>query len=149
MTISVGDVEKISKLSGVLVIPLIAAALYTQFGWWAIGSEDSLLAYMESDNKLLSITAKVFAFVVSVTLVTFAYFLFSALTGHYSAFRVIAALSLLTFGILGLGAFTELLVQSHENIKDGQANLYLHLASLAWGFEILNAETVGDEKEPK
>lgn len=140
MTFSVGDVKNIGELSGILVVPLICAAFYTQFGWWAIRWDESLIGFMNSDIFLVSLGAKAAAFIISVFVTTILYFALNAFISPYKTLRLFFLLSLITYGIIGLGSSISELVTARNGELSIENNLYFNLAALAWGFDIYYSE---------
>jgi hypothetical protein len=140
MAFSVSDVKDIGELSGILVIPLICAACYTQFGWWVIRWDENITLLMNSNMSLLSIGVKIAVFVLSVFVITILYFIFNALISPYKGLRIFLLLSLITYGVLGLGSSIAELVNAKNGELTIEKNLYFNLAALAWGFDIFYSE---------
>ena len=132
---TLGDIEKISKLSSTLVIPMIAAAIYETFGLWLI-SFDSLLEWLSgAHNEYLNNAVNCLAFFVNVAIVAITYLAISTFLFTHRAFLYFFALSLLTYGFLGLSS-------GINSITTGGSFpshlLFWQLAALCWGFDIFN-----------
>ncbi|RUO72720.1 hypothetical protein CWI80_09270 [Pseudidiomarina sediminum] len=140
MAFSVSDVKNIGELSGILVIPLICAACYTQFGWWAIRWDESIIGLMNSDMFLVSVGVKIAVFVLSVFVTTILYFIFNALSAPHKGLRLFLLLSLITYGVLGLGSSITELINAKSGELTIEENLYFNLAALVWGFDIFYSE---------
>lgn len=140
MSFSISDIDKLGKLSGLLVIPLIAAALYTEFGWWAVAYDETILRHLKSDNYFVFLISNALVFGASVVIVALVYFLVNGYTGNHKGFRLVLGLTLLTYGVLGLGAVLDVVLNISSSESAPRSNLYAHLAALAWGFEIFSIE---------
>lgn len=134
---NLGDVGNISKLSAILVIPMIAAAIYLDFGLWVVLLSDSWHEYISSDYGVVSLVAKAIAFFICVGVVALVFIPLNSFLLCHKAFLYFFALSLLTFGLLGMGSNIEAFVNKSE-IPIVKNMAYWHLAALCWGFDIFN-----------
>jgi hypothetical protein len=123
------DIESLSKLSSILIIPFIAAAVYVDFGLWVIDSARELGILASSRILILSYIAKVIAFSISVVVVAFIVESIRPFLYRWPVVVFFTGMSFLTFGVLGLGHFA----QCGEKYS---INFFWHLGFLAWGFEI-------------
>ncbi len=135
---SISDVEKISKLSAVLVIPMLAAAIYQQFGLWVLNFDDFLNSFVNSTNDYLSILAKSIAFFMCVGITALAYISLNIWLNQYKAFMYFLGLSLLSFGLLGIGSGINAVASLLNTQELNSTLLFWHLSALCWGFEIFN-----------
>ncbi|RVU33540.1 hypothetical protein EOE67_16115 [Rheinheimera riviphila] len=134
---NLGDAGNISKLSAILVIPMIAAAIYLEFGLWVVLLSESWHEYISSDYGVVSLAAKAIAFFVCVGAVAFVFISFNSFLLGHKPFLYFLALSLLTFGLLGLGSNIEAIATKQE-MPIVKNIAYWHLAALCWGFDIFN-----------
>lgn len=132
-----GDMEKLSKLSAILVIPMIAAAIYQEFGLWVLEISDSWNEYALPAYGIFSLAAKAVAFFVCVGVVAFVFIPLNGLLHCHKEFLYFFALSLLTFGLLGFGNGVGALI-AKSDVASFNNMIYWHIAALCWGFDIFN-----------
>lgn len=136
---SIGDVEKVSKLSAVLVIPMLAAAIYQQFGLWVLDFDHCLNSIVNSPNNHLSILVKSIAFFMCVGITALSYISLNIWLNQCKAFMYFLGLALLSFGLLGLEIGIKVVASTLNPQELAPALIFWHLSALCWGFEIFNS----------
>lgn len=126
------DIESLSKLAVPMVIPFFAAALFVDFGFWVMNFESTswINALFSSSIPWVKFLARAAAFIVGVGLVLVAYELINQfLLSSFPIVAIFVGLSLLSFGVLGIG-------QLAQPTAIGALNIFWHLGALCWGLLI-------------
>lgn len=123
------DIESLSKLSSILIIPFISAAVYADFGLWAIDYFDGMESLALSDNAFVSILTNVIAFIISVVFITIIVEFSPTVTHRWNIVTPLIGFSFLTFGVLGIGHVA-------HGVERYTFNIFWHLGSLVWGLDI-------------
>ncbi|EPU2896549.1 hypothetical protein [Vibrio harveyi] len=131
------DFEKLSKMSSLLTIPLIAVCVYLEFGKDLIGSDSLYQIAVEWDLPWLTYFLKFASFTVLVIVTAFAYYFINSVIWRSKSFSIFAVFTLLAYGLLGIlyfiGAEKIMLDVSDSLVNQ---NYVVHLAALSWGFDI-------------
>ena len=126
------DIESLSKIAGILIIPFIAAAVYVDFGLWAIDWFKELGWLASTGILIFTYIAKLIAFITSVILVAFAVEVFRAFLYRWPPVIFFLGVTFLTIGVLGLGH----IVEGQDKLT---LNIYWHLGLLVWGLDIFSS----------
>lgn len=126
------DIESLSKMAVLMVVPFLGAALFVDFGFWIMHFEKTpwILSLFYSEILWVKFCARAIAFIFGVGLVFFAYELINQfLIFPFPKVSVFIGFSLLSFGALGIG-------QLAQPTEIGAVNLFWHLGALCWGLHI-------------
>jgi hypothetical protein len=130
------DIESLSKFAALLAIPFLSAALYVDFGLWVLKYDNPplLTRIISSGIPSIAFGAKAVTFMISVAAVTFAYEFANLFLLKVPKFMFFFGLTLLAFGVLGIGDLT---IAS----KQAPANYFWNLGALCWGLHIFAPES--------
>ncbi|MEC4090908.1 hypothetical protein [Pseudoalteromonas rubra] len=143
-----GDLDKFSKLCYILVVPMFSVALYQDFGLWVLQFIDALEIGVASEYRIISVLAKAVAFFGSVAVVAISFHLIDTKLFEYKPFIYFFSLSLISFGLLGIGSRIDALAVEPNKLSNHL--LYWQLASLCWGFHIFyKVEVLSNEDSEK
>lgn len=131
------ETKRLDGWPGILTIAFFAAAVYVDFGLWVLTHIDPLQYIAERPSHLVLVPSKAIAFFAGVLVVFVLYLIANMLQGERKVFKLLFALSLLCFGLLGLGAYLP------DTPTDG-LNAFWHFGAFCWGLEILG---VGENKK--
>lgn len=126
------DVESLNKLAVLMVVPFLGAALFIDLGLWVhyFDGMHWLLDAFNSSSSFVRFISKALSFSLSIVIVFFAYESINRFAVFpYPRVCMIVGMSLLAFGVLGIGH----LVQPNEI---GSFNIFWHLGALCWGLHI-------------
>ena len=129
LPLSLKDVVGLNRLAGVLVIPFVAAATYTQFGLWPATQDWSLGPFALSPNPVIAVPVRVFFFFVLVAIAAFAVTAVQWLLFQAREIFVLSGFAALTFGVLAL----EHLVGTAPH---SQSLLFWQLAAVCYGLDV-------------
>lgn len=133
------DLESLSKLGELMAVPFFGAAAYLSFGLWAAEYFDDLLQLTNASYHPIAVLAKAFSFFISIGAICFLYYFIPPLIiSRWPAFMFFLGMSLLSFGVLGIG-----------NLASGklptEVNIFWHLGALCWGFHIFAPVKIKDK----
>ncbi|THF56584.1 hypothetical protein [Pseudothauera rhizosphaerae] len=126
------DIESLSKLAVLMVVPFLGAALFVDFGFWVMNFESTpcILSLFSSPIPWVKFLARTVAFIAGVGLVLVAYELINQfLVFPFPKISFFVGFSLLSFGALGIG-------QLAQPTAIGSVNIFWHLGALCWGLHI-------------
>lgn len=127
------ELTSISRFSYILQAPLLAAALFVELGLWLrIAFEELFGKSFSPDSALYALESLVY-FGVSVFIVWMGVLLVQAKLSQYATCNLLVALSMLTFGLLGIAPALEVGDYALDN-------KFWHLAAFAWGMNVLSDE---------
>ena len=125
------DIESLSKLASLLAVPFFSAALFIDVGLWVLRYDNSPFLHwlISAPIQVISFLAKGVVFMCGVVAVMVIYEVANDLLRLVPKLTFFFGLTLLTFGVLGIG-------QLANPTPFGTVNLFWHLGSLCWGLSI-------------
>lgn len=125
------DIESLSKIAALLAVPFFGAALFVDFGLWILRYDNPPILgwFVSSSWSGVRFAAQAATFLIGIGVVAITYEVSNWLLLHVPKFMFFVGLSLLSFGVLGMGQLTQ---PTHF----GAVNLFWHLGALCWGLHI-------------
>lgn len=128
------DIESLNKLASLMVVPFFGAAMFVDFGFWLIHQEKSeiVLSLFNSESTHVRFVFRAILFLMGVGITALVQSLVDdILLVHAPKLAYFVALSLLSFGVLGIGHLA-------EPTPIGTVNLFWHLGCLCWGLSMFD-----------